>query len=119
MGPGKRLRRLFWRSLFETASKTDKRKVEPIGPILWELLQKVKKVELEVVLRSASVGVAGPDNVTIELVKTLDPNFLSAQFNLWLLAGYQPAVLREGWTVLIPKNKIGPSGPKEHRPITI
>jgi len=109
----------FWRSLFETASKTDTRKVEPIGPILWGLLEKVTKVELEAVLRSTSVGAAGPDNVTMESVKALDPDLLSAQFNLWLLAGYQPAVLREGWTVLIPKNKTGPSGPEEHRPITI
>jgi len=129
MGPGKKRRRLFcsrnWsrsgsrRSLFETASKTDKRKVEPIGPILWGLLEKVTKVELKAVLRSASVSAAGPDNLTMESVKTLDPDLLSSQFNLWLLAGYQPAVLRKGWTILFPKNKTRPSGPEEHRPITI
>ena len=43
---------------------------------------------------------------------------MAAHFNVWLLAGYPPSLLRRGETVLIAKEQ-GATSPEKHRPITI
>ena len=63
-------------------------------------------------------GAPGPDGRKLRDVKALPPEQLAAHFNLWLLAGYLPSALRQGETVLLPKEEgAGASG--KFRPLTI
>ena len=61
-------------------------------------------------------GAPGPDGRKLRDLKGMPLTELQCHFNLWLLAGYQPAALRQGVTVFIPKVE-GTCDPAQHRPI--
>ena len=48
-------------------------------------------------------GAPSPDGRKLRDLKGIPLTELQYHFNLWLLAGYQPAALRQGETVFIPK----------------
>ena len=50
--------------------------------------------EIYAALRKSKQGAAGLDKISLDDIRKLDPRALLAQFNLWLYAGYQPAVAR-------------------------
>ena len=63
-------------------------------------------------------GAPGADSRKLRDLKGIPLTELQCHFNLWLLAGYQPAALRQGVTVFIPKVE-GTRDPAQHRPITM
>ena len=63
-------------------------------------------------------GVPGPDSRKLKDARALPSDQLAGHFNLWLLAGYLPSALKQGETVLLPKEE-GTGAPEKFRPITI
>lgn len=108
----------FWREIFQRPSVVDDRQPQPVGPIQWGILSPITTYEVTESLSGMTDGAPGPDGWTLTDVKALPSDELAAHYNLWLLAGYQPAALRRGETVLIPK-QLGTRDPAKHRPITI
>ncbi|KFD59446.1 hypothetical protein M514_28375, partial [Trichuris suis] len=60
----------------------------------------------------------GPDNVTVDHVRSLKPVELQILLNIWLFYRDVPESFKQCRTVLIPK-KIPARGPADYRPITI
>ena len=75
-------------------------------------------VDVTRAIKGMSDGAPGPDSRTLNDLKALRREEVAAHFNVWLLAGYLPAPLRCGETVLITK-EAGTQSPEKHRPITI
>ncbi|KAL9978052.1 hypothetical protein ACROYT_G015531 [Oculina patagonica] len=69
-------------------------------------------------LKGMNDGAPGPDDRTLNDLKDVPGAELAAHFNLWWLAGYLPAALCHGETVLIPKES-GTQDPGKHHPITL
>ena len=120
--PGKILQLIFlWEcrslygSLFERASVPDDRCPQPVGPPKRELMAPITAGG---VARSLNGMKDGPDGRKVKDVRAIPTNYLAAHFNLCLLSGYLPSILRGGETVLLPKvSRAG--APNEFRPIMI
>ena len=108
----------FWRDLFETPSVPDSRAPDPVGRVCWELLHPITSEDVARALRKMKDGVPGPDGRKLSDVRAIPAEELAGHFNLWLLAGYPPAQLRRGETVLLPKCE-GAGDPSKYRPITM
>ena len=108
----------LWRALFEHPSHPDDRSFHPVGSTKWELLDLISSDEVAKALLRMKDGAPGPDGCKLKNVKALPPDQLAAHFNLWLLAGYLPSALRQGETVLLPKEE-GVGAPEKFCPITI
>ena len=108
----------YWRGIFQTASKHDDRRPPPKGPVEWCLAAPITVEDVTRAIKGMSEGAPGPDGRTLNGLKRLRREEVAAQFNVWLLAGYPPNQLRQGRTVLIPK-EAGADFPQQHRPITI
>ena len=108
----------FWSGVFGTPSRDDERTTDPLGRVMWDLVNPIWLEEIMVTLRKSKDGAAGIDRITRDDMRKLDPRALQAHFNLWLYAGYQPAEFRHSRTVLIPKVAV-PVAPEEYRPIAI
>ena len=120
--PGKILQLIFlWEcrslygSLFERASVPDDRCPQPVGPPKRELMAPTTAGDVD---RSLNGMKDGPDGRKVKDVRAIPTNYLAAHFNLCLLSGYLPSILRGGETVLLPKvSRAG--APNEFRPIMI
>lgn len=108
----------FWREIFEHESLVDNRAPDPIGPVLWHVINPVTQEELRVTLKAMKAGAPGPDGMVLSQLLKLPMEELVARLNLWLMAGYCPVMCCMGETVLIPKDQSDISPPK-HRPITM
>ena len=120
--PGKILQLIFlWEcrslygSLFERASVPDDRCPQPVGPPQRELMAPITAGDVD---RSLNGMKDGPDGRRVKDMRAIPTNYLAAHFNLCLLSGYLPSILRGGETVLLPKvSRAG--APNEFRPIMI
>lgn len=63
-------------------------------------------------------GASSPDGRKLADLKAIPLVELASHFNLWLLAGYQPATLCRGETVMLRKEP-GTCLPEKHHPITV
>lgn len=123
--PGKILQLIFlWEcrslydSLFERASVPDDRCPQPVGPPKRELMAPITAGDVDRSLNGMKDGALGPDGRKLKDVRVIPTNQLAAHFNLCLLSGYLPSILRGGETVLLPKvSRAG--APNEFRPIMI
>ena len=84
----------------------------------WSLVAPITVEDVTRAIKGMSDGVPGPDGRTLNDLKAIRREEVAAHFNVWLLAGYPPAPLRRGETVLIAK-EAGAESPEKHRPITI
>lgn len=108
----------YWRALFETESKRDDRMPERRHPVRWDMVAPVTLEEGARVLKATKKSAPGPDGLRLKDLKRMPLEELTGHANAWLLAGYQPAALRAGVTILIPK-VANPGDPGQHRPITM
>ena len=93
----------FWREIFPTPSVEDTRSPTPAGSTQWGLVAPIPRDELLATRKGMKDGAPGPDGRKLRDLKGISLTELQFHFNLWLLAGYQPAALRQGETVFIPK----------------
>ena len=112
------LQKPYWRGIFEQESRHDDRRPLPKGPVEWSLVTPIMVEDVTRVIKGMSDGALGPDGRTLNDFKAIWREEVAAHFNVWLLAGYPPAPLRRGETVLIAK-EAGAESPAKHRPITI
>lgn len=94
----------YWRNIFEKESEVDDRVPDPIGPVLWDLIDPVTHVEVESTIKAARASAPGLDGMVLSRLKQLPVNELRARLNLWLLAGYCPTTCCLGEMVLILKD---------------
>ena len=80
--------------------------IAKIGPsITWELLDPISSDEVAKALSTMKDCTPGPDSRKPKDVRALPPNQLVAHYDLWLLPGYLPSALRQGETILLPKEE--------------
>ena len=108
----------FWREIFESESVVDNRDVDPIGPVMWDMIKPVTLDEVTLTINAMKNGSPGPDGMVLSQLKKLPKNELVLRFNLWLTVGFCPSACCIGETVLISKDQNDISPPK-HRPITM
>ena len=105
-------------AVFERASVPDDRCPQPVGPPKWELMAPITAGDVDRSLNEMKDGALGPDGRKLKDVRAIPTNQLAAHFNLWLLSGYLPSILRGGDTMLLPKVS-GASALNEFHPIMI
>lgn len=70
-------------------SKSDTRRHELVGPVLWGIVQPILVPELEQVIAQMKAGATGPDGMVLGkfkmLPRMLPREELKARYNLWLL----------------------------------
>ena len=88
------------------------------GPVEWDLVNLITIAEVSMAIKGKLDGAPGPDRRSLSDLKRLWREEVAAHFNVWLLAGYLPAPLRCGETVLIAKEQ-GATSPEKHRLITL
>ena len=110
---------LYWRGVFQQESSHDDRRLPPKGPVEWSLVSPITVEDVTRAIKGMSEGAPGPDGWSLNDLKAIRREVAAAHFNEWLLAGYPPAPLHQGETVLIPKEEEGAVSPNKHRPITI
>ena len=98
--------------MFETESVVDERDPDPIGPVLWNIVEPITLDELQLTIKAMKAGAPGPDGMVLPLME------LIPHLNLWLMAGYCPDMCCMGESVLIPKD-LSKIRPPKHRPITM
>ena len=108
----------YWRGVFQHASEHDNREPPPKGPVEWDLVNPITITEVTTAIKGMSDGAPWPDRRSLSDFKRVRREEVAAHFNVWLLAGYPPAPLRRGETVLIAKEQ-GATSPEKHRPITL
>jgi hypothetical protein len=108
----------YWREIFEQESVEDLRAPQPIGPVLWSMIDPISSAEIEAIIKAMKPGAPGPDGMVLSQLKQINGEEMRARFNLWLLAGYSPTSCCMGKTVLLPKDQNGIRPPKR-RPITM
>ena len=108
----------FWRGVFETESVVDERDPDPIGPVLWNIVEPITLDELQLTIKAMKAGAPGPDGMVLSQLKKLPLMELILCLNLWLMAGFCPDVCCMGESVLIPKDRSDIRPPK-HRQITM
>jgi len=104
--------------MFTTPSAEDTPSSTSAGPTQWSLVASVTSDELLATLKGMKDGAPGPDARNLCDLKAIPQTELLCHFNLWLLVGYQPAALRQGETVFIPKVE-GTRDPAQQGPITM
>lgn len=75
----------------------------PAGPTQWGMVAPVTCDEVLTALKVTKDGAPGPDDRKLRDLKGIPLTELQWHVNLWLLAAYQTAALRQGETILIPK----------------
>ena len=105
-----------WKGIMEASSAKDDRS-HKVSDELVELIAPISSYEVERALKKAKASACGPDLVSLETLKKVQVEVLSAHFNLWLWCEHLPSELNKARTVFIPK--VDQAGPLEHRPISI
>ena len=109
----------FWGRLFSQPSTPDERPVKPNQETHWGLLAPMKEEEIERRRKTMDVhSAAGPDGITVRLLRAMPISALGKLYNLMLWMNYVPKALRHSRTTLIPKVP-KPSEPSQHRPISV
>ena len=111
----------FWKNLYETESvKWEGRRGSELSEITehLRLLEPFSEEEISRHVKSMRAGAAGVDNIKLKDIRRMDKSELCEWFNLFLLQGQLPRVLKRFRTTLIPK-KPKPSAPSEYRPISV
>lgn len=93
----------FWREIFTAPSAEDTRTPTPTQ---WGMVAPITHDEVLTALKGMKDGAPGLDDRKLRDLKGIP-------VNLWLLAGYQPAALKQGETILIPKVE-GTHDPAQH-----
>ena len=71
----------------------------------WSLVSPITVGSVTKAIKRMSDGAPGPDGRTLNDLKAIRREELATHFNVWLLAGYPPAALRLGETVLTAKGQ--------------
>lgn len=108
----------YWREIFSRESVADKRDKPSLNPVFWEVMEPISRVHLRHALTRLRNKAPGPDGIQKSDLLKMPRDELRGWFNLFLLRGFVPTVLKKARTTLIPKVE-RPSGPHEFRPITI
>ena len=95
----------FWRALFEHPLHREDRTFHHVGSTIQELLDPISSDEVAKALSTMKDCTPGPDSRKLKDVRALPPNQLVAHYDLWLLPGYLPSALRQGETILLPKEE--------------
>jgi hypothetical protein len=118
-GPTREVLRTYWTNLFEVDGGSDGRPVEKPTSVLEHLCDPISTGEIEWAVRALPAGsAAGPDQLSVAIVKQLPIRVLAKLFNLWLEARYLPRSFRDSRTILIPKKK-NPKAASDYRPISV
>ena len=109
----------YWGRLFTRQSPPDQRPINPARPPQWEMMRPITKEELKTVLGSMdSESAAGPEGISVRMLKSWPITSLTATLNLWLLTTSVPSVMKHARTTLIPKTPEAATADK-FRPITV
>ena len=98
----------FWREMFEKESVIDNSEVDPIGPVMWDMIKPISLDEVTLTINAMKNGSPGLDGSVSACITS---QFVAHHW-VW------PSACCIGETVLISKDKNDISPPK-HRPITM
>ena len=111
----------FWKELYETDSvKWSGREEATLQESTKHqaLLRPFTIDEVTAHMKSMRAGATGVDNISLRDIRKMPVDELAEWFNLFLLQGALPRVLKRFRTTLIPKKK-NPTRPSEFRPISV
>ncbi|KAF0294995.1 Retrovirus-related Pol polyprotein from type-2 retrotransposable element R2DM [Amphibalanus amphitrite] len=109
----------FWGQLFSRESPVDDRPVDLIRDAQWRMVAPITEEELANTIKAMKTdSAAGPDKITVRLLKSWPIRQLQMMYNLWMLLGKIPASLKHARTTLIPKTPEA-AEPAKFRPITV
>ena len=111
---------VFWNDLFSRESPACNLQRDPRdnNPLTYVTTDGILPKEVEEILGKSSDSAEGPDGIKLATLRQIGPELLAKMFNIFLVAGRIPKILKKGRTTLIPKSD-KPKDPSEHRPITI
>ena len=93
--------------------------VDPIRDAQWRMVAPITEEELANIIKAMKTdSAAGPDKITVRLLKSWPIRQLQMVYNLWMLRGKIPASLKHARTTLIPKTAEA-AEPAKFRPITV
>ncbi len=111
----------FWHSIFNGGQKSARArsaKPENWRELYDSLVVPFTSDEVGAHLKGMRQGARGPDKVTLSELRQVNPKELANWFNLFLLRGNFPCILKRFSTTLIPKME-GASRPGDFRPISV
>lgn len=109
----------YWGPLFSRESPDDQRPVVAVRAPQWDVVLPITETEVKQTVKSMRTSsAAGPDGITVRLLRSCPARLLTQVYNLWLLTGVIPTALKHARTTLIPKTPDA-AEPAKFRPITV
>ena len=94
----------YWGKLFGRESAIDQRPVDSIRAPQWDILRPITEEEIaNTISTMKTTSAAGPDGITIRLLRSCPTRMLSQIFNLWLFSSERPETLQHARKTLILK----------------
>jgi hypothetical protein len=59
----------YWREIFEQESVEDLRAPQPIGPVLWSMIDPISSAKIEAIIKAMKPGAPGPDGMVLSQLK--------------------------------------------------
>ena len=83
----------YWGRLFSRESPDDQRQVVPVRAPQWDVVAPITPDQVQTALKSMRTdSAAGPDKITVRLLRSCPTRTLTMAMNIWLAAGRIPNV---------------------------